>query len=92
MEDSEEFLKKVQQRRISRMAEIDALPPDIRILTHEYGYNVVKAMLDIGVSKPRHIKHLVETILNEFSPTRGASSSQGARAAPGSRDLVFEDE
>lgn len=32
----------------------------------------------VGVTA-RHIRHLVETVLDEFSPTRGSSSSQGLR-------------
>lgn len=61
------------------MAEIDEFDPAIRSLIHEYGYPVVKAIYDLGVTKPKHIRHIVETVLNEFSPTRGSYSIQGRR-------------
>lgn len=63
-------------KRRKRMEEIDALPEGLRLLVHEYGYPIIRAFLDIGVSKPRHIRHIVEMTLNEFSPTRGSSSVQ----------------
>lgn len=72
-----------QQRREQRMARVDGLPPDIRALVHDYGLNVVQAHLDIGVTKAKHIRHLVETVINEFSPTRGSTSYQGAYRAKG---------
>jgi hypothetical protein len=46
---------------------------------HEYGFNVVNALIDVKVTKPKHIRHVVELILNEFSPTRGSYSKQGLR-------------
>lgn len=58
---------------------IDNLPAETRALVHHYGYNIVNAFLQIGVTKPRHIKHLVETVLDEFSPTRGSYARQGIR-------------
>lgn len=66
-------------RRQQRFETIDAMPADLRNLVNDYGLNVVKAFLDIGVCKPKHIKHLVETVLDEFSPTRGSFSAQGIR-------------
>jgi len=79
MEDAA-FIAKFQDRRVRRMARIDALSPDIRELVHEYGFNIVNGFLDHGVVKPRAIRHLVETVLDEFSPTRGSFSSQGPSA------------
>lgn len=69
----------IEAKRRKRMAAIDALPVDVRALVHEYGFNVVKTLLDLGVTKPKHIRHVVETVLDEFSPTRGAFSRQGIR-------------
>lgn len=77
MRDPVEHEEFVGRKRGARMAKIDALPPDIRALVHEYGYSVVENFMACGVTKPRHIRHLVETVLNEFSPTRGAYSRQG---------------
>lgn len=78
--DSPQFLQGVDQRRRRRMSEIDNLPADLRELVHDYGWTVVKACLELKVQKPKQIRHLVETVLNEFSPTRGSYSSQGPRA------------
>lgn len=69
----------VAGKRGSRMHDIDKLPADIRLLIHEYGYTIVKTLMDCGVTKPNRIKHIVETVLNEFSPTRGTYSIQGIR-------------
>jgi len=70
----------VDAKRAARMAQIDALPPATRDLVHEYGFTVVKPFLELGVTKPRHIRHLVETVLNEFSPTRGSFAHQGPKS------------
>ena len=67
------------ENRVKRMAEIDALPREVRELVHEYGYTVVRAFLDIGVAEARHIKAAVETVLSEMSPTRGSRSNQRGR-------------
>ncbi len=69
----------VGQKRAKRMARVDAFDPPIRQLIHEYGLPVVQTLHDVGVTKPKHIRHVVETILNEFSPTRGSYSKQGIR-------------
>lgn len=79
----DEFQERVTERRQVRMAQIDKLSPDMRSLVHDYGWTVVDAFIRNGVTKPNALRHLVETVLNEFSPTRGSSSSQGARAAFG---------
>lgn len=71
----------VQKKRRKRLADIDQLPPEIRALVHEYGYNVVRAFLDCGVTQPNRIRHLVETVLDDFSPTRGSRSAQGRRVS-----------
>lgn len=79
------FQEIVDRRRHSRMNEIDNLTPEQRECVHLYGWNTVKALLDLNVTKAKHIRHIVETILNEFSPTRGSSSAQGTRAHGGEK-------
>lgn len=79
----EDFEGFVRDRRIKRMEQIDSLPAPLRECVHDYGWTVVNTCLDLGITKPRHIRHLVETVLNEFSPTRGSSAAQGKRAALG---------
>jgi hypothetical protein len=52
-----------QDSRVGRrMARIDALSPEIRQLVHEEGLTVVGAFLDLGVTAPRHIRHLISTV------------------------------
>jgi hypothetical protein len=80
------FQENVERRRVNRMAAIDALSPDQRGLVHDYGFTVVKTLMDQGITKPSVIRHIVETVLNEFSPTRGSSSLQGVRRAFGVGD------
>ncbi len=69
----------VDRKRRARMAMVDEYPAPIRELIHDYGLNTVKAFWDCGVRKPNQIKHMVETVLDEFSPTRGSFSAQGPR-------------
>jgi hypothetical protein len=66
-----------QEKRVKRMAAFDQYDPKIRTLIHEYGFNSVKTLFDCGVTKPERIKHCIETVLDEFSPTRGSASFQG---------------
>lgn len=77
--DPEDFQRSVDDRRRKRMATIDSLPPDIRELVHEYGFHVVDQFQRSGVTKAKNIRHLVECVLDEFSPTRGSFSIQGRR-------------
>jgi len=83
MRDDHDHQDFVDGKRRNRMATVDVMPSGIRDCVHEYGLNVVTALLQCGVKKPNQIRHVVETVLNEFSPTRGATSTQGARRAPG---------
>lgn len=76
----DEFQKEVQRKRVARMDKFDKMPPDLRKLSAEYGYNVVQQFLACGIINPRHIRHLVEVVLDEFSPTRASSSCQGPGA------------
>lgn len=74
-------------RRAERMDKIDRMPPELRALVHEYGLTVVNTLLQCGVTNPRRIKHIVETVLDEFSPTRGTRSIQGIRGEPSEPEL-----
>ena len=69
----------VMRKRVARMEKIDQMPPKVRALVHDYGLHVVNTLLEAGVTNPRHIRHVVEAILDEFSPTRGSFSGQGIR-------------
>jgi hypothetical protein len=71
----------VERRRSARMDEIDRLSPALRECVHDYGWHVVNTFLQMGIRKPSKLRHLVETVLDEFSPTRGTHSRQGSRGA-----------
>lgn len=77
--DPDDFQRAVDERRSKRMAAVDALSPDLRALVHEYGLSLVHQFLNHGITKPKAIRHLVEYVLDEFSPTRGSFSVQGIR-------------
>jgi hypothetical protein len=77
--DPAEYQRIVDRKRRERMDKIDAMPEDIRELVHEYGSTVVNAFMQNGVTKANRIRHLVETVLDEFSPTRGSFATQGIR-------------
>lgn len=49
-------------RRVKRMDRIDSMPKDMRELVHEHGLTVVDAFLACGVTKARHMRHLIKTI------------------------------
>ena len=76
----DEFQSRVEKRRRDRMTRIDAMPADMRQLVHEYGLRVVDTCTALGITKARRIRHIVEAVLDEFSPTRGTHSAQGTRA------------
>lgn len=75
----QEHQEYVDMKRRKRFEQIDSYPPEIRALINEYSLNVVRACLDLGIKKPQQIKHLVQTVLDEFSPTRGSFAIQGIR-------------
>lgn len=49
----------IGERRLRQIAEVDELPPSLRALIHEFGYPIVRAMAQCGVTDPRHIRELV---------------------------------
>ena len=70
---------RAQSNRFERMRRIDEMPAELRNLVNDFGLSVVNACIELGVTKPRQIKHLVGVVLDEFSPTRGSFSRQGKR-------------
>lgn len=84
----EEFQTEIERRRRNRMALVDAMPDDIRTLVHEYGLGIVLQMHAGGVTQARHIRCIVETVLNELSPARQSWSAQGPRTATASPNGV----
>jgi hypothetical protein len=45
-----------------RMATIDAMPKELRALVHEHGLTVIQAFVDSGLTKPKAINHIIDTI------------------------------
>lgn len=78
LSDDERFAR-IQENRRNRLDRVDNMPAELRELVNSYGLAVVDTCMALGVTKARHIKHLVETVLDEFSPTRGSFSRQGVR-------------
>jgi hypothetical protein len=56
------FTGEAKARCRRRMERVDAMSPELRACVHEYGLTIVDAFVDIGVTKARHIRHLVETV------------------------------
>lgn len=71
------FLRDVAKRRSDRMRVVDGMSEDWRALVHEYGYSVIHQMRNCGVTQANHARHIIETVLNELSPTRHGFSNQG---------------
>lgn len=69
----------VDGKRAARMERVDGFDPETRALVHQYGLNVVTQFHNQNITSPSKIRHLVETVLDEFSPTRGTFSGQGRR-------------
>src|ERR1700744_6187142 len=59
------------------MEAIDNLSPELRNTVNEFGYYIVNSFVQNGINKASKIRHLVEVVLNELSPIRGANSFQG---------------
>jgi glutamine phosphoribosylpyrophosphate amidotransferase len=74
-----ERLNRILANRQARMERVDAMSPEMRELVNHYGLTIIDTCIALGVARPRQIKHLVETVLDEFSPTRGSYSRQGVR-------------
>ena len=77
-----------QKRRATRMARVDAMSPEIRACVHEYGLTIVDAMLDLGIKKAKHIRHLVDTVRRESYQSvrdgarlRGCAPSEASNAS-----------
>jgi len=51
-----------QAKRLARMEQVDAMTPDVRACVHEFGLSIVNAFLQAGVTKGRHIRHIVMCI------------------------------
>jgi hypothetical protein len=49
-------------RTLRGLSETDAMSPDLRQCVHEFGYAIVHAMMECGVSNPGQIRQLVHEV------------------------------
>lgn len=61
------------QRVRNRMDRVDRMPPDIRAVVHDWGLSIVDAMLAGGVKKGKHMRHIIQRVLDE---TRGRADGK----------------
>lgn len=50
------------QRTLRALETVDDMPPELRACVHEFGYAIVNACLQAGVTKPAQIRQLVYNI------------------------------
>lgn len=70
------------QKAVARMEKIDAQPPEIRAIVHEEGWRVVEAFLLCGVTKARHIKHLIQVVREGSSAYSNGTRGERMREIP----------
>jgi hypothetical protein len=46
-------------RALAGLNRVDEMPPQLRACVHEFGLEIVSAFVQIGITEPRHIRHLV---------------------------------
>lgn len=54
-------------RRLRKMAKIDALPESLKAVVHDFGWLTVKEFTEAGVSNAKTIRRLIHTVLYEHS-------------------------
>jgi hypothetical protein len=58
---------------------IDALPKEVRELVHEFGYTMIRAFLDLNVTKASAIRHLILQVKRGSLDTGNGKSAQSGR-------------
>ncbi len=62
---SPEHLADLKGRCERRFAVIDNLPKEVREVVHEYGWDAVKLLRDLGVTKAAQLRHIIKAIRGE---------------------------
>jgi len=62
--EAPEFNAATVMRARKRMARVDSMSPDLRSVVHEHGLEIVQEFLNVGINKPKTIKHLIDTVLH----------------------------
>ena len=52
----------IAERARKRLARVDAMPPDLRLVVYEYGLEIVQEFLNCGIKIPKTIRHLIDTV------------------------------
>lgn len=52
-------------RAEQKMKQVDRLSPELRALVHEYGWEPVKCLMDLGARGPRQILHIIRACRGE---------------------------
>lgn len=61
-ENDPHFRAATAQRAAKRMARVDAMPTELRRVVYEYGLEIVQEFINMGVTAPHKIRHLVNTV------------------------------
>lgn len=61
-EEDRAFIASKFEKRRKRMDRVDNMTPDMRAVVHDYGLTVVDAFVQHGVTNPRIIRHLINTV------------------------------
>lgn len=67
---------------------VDNLPPDHRLIVHEFGYPIYRALLRAGVNRPGRMRDLV---LEIWAGARGSARGSKPRGFQGSENLATLD-
>jgi len=60
--EAPEFNAAIAERAAKRLARVDAMPRELRLIVYEYGLEIVQEFINCGVTVPSKIKHLVDTV------------------------------
>lgn len=61
----------LEQKITARMKRIDGLTPKQREIVHEHGWRIVQCFLERGITDPKHMTAIINTILSEYRRPRG---------------------
>jgi hypothetical protein len=68
--------------------DVDRLPPEYRLIVHEYGYAIYRALIAAKVTNPATMRHLVHEI---WCGARGSTRGGRPRGFPGAANLSLLD-
>jgi hypothetical protein len=75
--EAEDFSDWITDKRQARFKEIDKLSKEQKAVVHDWGYNIVDNFIRCGVTKPKHMRHLIRVILDDTRPEEKSYSKQG---------------